>query len=593
MEEPESNLTRSLEDTKTLMEVAQGKSGADLALVNARVLNVYTGELLDNYAVCISGKWIAYVGKNPDGAIQENTQVIDIKGKTLIPGLIDGHTHLAWLSTPEAFLKHAIAGGTTTIITETLEAYPVAGLDGVLDLLESFQEQPIKIFSTAPPMVSTSSAVKGVAIEDLNKLIEREDIVGLGETYWQAVLQEPELFLPRLAAAQQSGKTLEGHSAGASEKKLMSYLATGISSCHEPITSEEVLGRLRLGMHVMVREGSIRRDLEAISKINTNGIDLRRLVLVSDSIEPGELLEMGYMEFILQKAIDCGFDPVTAIQMTTINAAEHFKLDHILGGIAPGRFADILVVPDKKTIDAEVVISNGKIVAENGKLTAPVKPHAFSIKSRNSIHLSKNIEPDNFDIPAPAGSSQVKTRIIHMVTDLVTQEHMETLPCENNKVLSDTGKDILKIAAVDRTISPGKTFTGFLHGFGLKAGALACSAAWDTSNIIVTGTDNADMAAAVNRIQELQGGAVLCLNGKILAELPMPIFGIMSDLSLEEIDRKLKAVKREANRLGVPFPDPVLSLITLTGAAIPFLRICEEGLVNLKNGKNVDLFVID
>ena len=150
MAEPKSNLTRSIDDTKALMEVAQGKSGADLALVNARVLNVYTGELLDNHAVCISGKWIAYVGKNPDGAIQDNTQVVDIKGKTLIPGLIDGHTHLAWLSTPEAFLKHAIAGGTTTIITETLEAYPVAGLDGVLDLLESFQEQPIKILSTAP-----------------------------------------------------------------------------------------------------------------------------------------------------------------------------------------------------------------------------------------------------------------------------------------------------------------------------------------------------------------------------------------------------------------------------------------------------------
>ena len=587
----QSNLIRSREDTKALMQVAKGNMGADLALINARVLNVYTGELLENYSVCIWNKWIAYVGGNPDGSIQENTRVLDMDGKTLIPGLIDGHTHLAWLSTPEAFLKHAAISGTTTIITETLEPYPVAGLDGVIDFLESLRDQPIKIFATAPPMVSTSKAATGISMADLNKLLERDDIVGLGESYWQAVLQEPDRYLPLIAGAQQSGKTAEGHSAGAGEKKLMSYLVTGISSCHEPITSQEALERLRLGLYVMVREGSIRRDLEAISKINDTGIDLRRLILVSDGIEPGDLLENGYMEWIVQKAIDLGFDPIAAIQMATINAAEHFKLDHLIGGIGPGRYADLLVVPDEKTIEPVCVISNGKIIAENGKLLKPVKPHRFSHMSRHSIRLSRKIAPEDFNIQIPGDRAEVTIRAIDMVTDLVTREHIITLPCRDGKVRIDPGDDILQIAAVDRTFSPGKTFTGFIHGFGLKAGALACSAAWDTSDIIVVGTNTADMALAVNRIHHLQGGAVLCKNGSVIEELPLPIFGIMSDLPLEEIDRKINAISEHAHRLGVPFPDPLLSLITLTGAAIPFLRICEEGLVNLKDGKIVDLFV--
>jgi len=302
------------EQTLQLMKVALGEKKADIAVVNANVVNVYTGEILRDIAITIKGKWIAYVGKNAQDTIGPQTEVIDARGQTVIPGLIDGHTHLAWFYTAAEFLRYAIAGGTTTVFTETLEPYAVSGYDGVIDFLESLRDQPIKILATAPAMVSTSQTARGMLPETLEKILARDDVIGLGESYWQAVLQEPDLLLPLFEKTLAAGKTLEGHSAGASDNKLAAYVAAGISSCHEPINAKQTLERLRMGLHIMVREGSIRRDLEEIAKIKDQGIDLRRLILSTDGVEPQDLIEKGYMEFVLQKAIDYGFDPISAIQ---------------------------------------------------------------------------------------------------------------------------------------------------------------------------------------------------------------------------------------------------------------------------------------
>ena len=578
-------------DAKTLMKVALGEEKADLAVVNARCANVYTGELLHDCAISVKGKRIAYVGKDPQITIGPATEVIDAKGKTVIPGLIDGHTHLALLSTAAEVLKYAIKGGTTCIVTETMEPFPVAGYEGLIDFLKSFENQPVKIFSTAPAMISISRTSNGISEQTLQKLLARDDIVGMGESYWQAVLQDPDNILPLFDRTLRAGKTLEGHSAGASDKKLSAYIASGISTCHEPINAEQVLERLRLGLHVMVREGAVRKDLEEVAKIKDHGIDLRRLVLVSDSISPADLMENGYMEGIVQKAIDCGFEPIHAVQMATLNVAEHFGLDHLIGGIAPGRCADLVIIPDIATIEAKMVISNGEIVAENGKLLIPPRRHDFSQKSLNSIILPREIKPSDFRIPAPAGNQKARVRAINMVTDLVTSEVVLTRPVISGKLSADANQDIIKISAIDRTHQPGNLFTGLIKGFGLKAGAIASSAAWDTSDIVVIGANDNDMAFAVNRIRSLQGGTVVCDREKILAELPLPIFGLFSDLPLETIDRQIKDVTKVAQNLGVPFPQPILSLNTLTGAAIPYLRICEEGYVNLKDGKPVFLFV--
>jgi len=577
--------------TEELMHVARGEKKSDIAILNASIVNVYSGELLHRWSVTIKGEWIAYVGKEPGHTIGPHTKIIDADGKTLIPGLIDGHTHLAWLLSPYEFLKHGMIGGTTTIITETMEVFPVSGYNGVIDFLNALNDQPIKIFATAPFMASISKRARGIPLGALKNLLLRDDIVGLGESYWQTVLQEPKKNLAILQEAANTGKTLEGHSAGAKAEKLMSYAIPGISSCHEPINQEEVLERLRLGMYVMIREGSIRSDLDAICSIKDSGIDFRRLILVTDGIEPKDLIYKGYMETLVQKAIDCGFDPIHAIQMSTINVAEHFALDSIVGGIAPGKYADILIIPDSKTIKAEQVISKGKIIASNGKLIAVPRKHTFSIASRNSVNLPTSLMPPDFSITIKTDLPYVHVRIIDQVTPLVTKEIIKSMPVINGEIRLDTDHDILKVAAIDRRFIPGKMFVGLIRGFHLSTGAIACSAAWDTSDIIVVGGNERDMSEATNRIHEIQGGAVVCANGKILEEIPLPIFGVMADISLEKIAKKMDNIKNITKELGCPFENPLLTLVTLTGAAIPFLRICEEGLVNLRDGKNLDLIV--
>ncbi|MEN8247036.1 MAG: adenine deaminase C-terminal domain-containing protein [Thermodesulfobacteriota bacterium] len=585
-----AHLTKD-KDIQKLMAVSLGQQPADLAVINARLLNVYTGEILGNQAICTCGPWIAYVGENPGESIGPDTELVDAASKTVIPGLIDGHAHLAWMATPDEFLKHIMIGGTTTIVTEVLEAYPIAGLEGTIELIESLQNQPIKCFCTAPAMVSISRQARKMPPNDLQALLDRGDVLGLGESYWQALLQEPDIILPRFKAALRSGKLLEGHSAGASEKKLNAYIAAGVSSCHEPIKALEVLERLRLGLHVMVREGSIRRDLEEIAKIQTMGADLRRLILVTDGVHPLELLEKGYMEYVVQKAIDYGFNPVTAIQMATLNVAEHFNLDQVIGGIAPGRLADMVVIPDIETIKAETVISNGIVIAENGNVCVPPRTHSWSQSILNSVHMPEPAQPSDFGVSAPIEAGKATVRTINLVTDLVTAQKEVSLPVVENEICSDSAQDVIKVAAVDRTHQPGKTFTGFLKGFHLKSGAFACSASWDASSIIVAGANDEDMAGAVNRIRKHQGGAVVIDQGKVVAELAMPVLGLSALLPIEEIVERLENIQSALTERGVTFPDPLLTLITLTGAAIPFIRISEEGLVNLKNGQMEELVV--
>ena len=573
------------EEASQLMKVALGEEKADLAVINAKIVNVYTGELLEDQSVTVKGKWIAYVGPNAGDSMGPQTEIIDARGQTVIPGLIEGHTHIAWLYSACEFLKYAMTGGTTTVITETFEIYPVSGYDGVVDFLESLKDQPIKLFGTAPAMISISQAARGIPPETLEKLLDREDVLGLGESYWQAVLQEPDGILTLYEQTLTAGKTLEGHSAGARDKKLAAYVDLGISSCHEPINADQVLERLRMGLHIMVREGSIRRDLAEISKIKDRGIDLRRLILSTDGVTPEDLIAKGYLEYVLQKAIDCGFDPVAAIQMATLNVAEHFSLDAFIGGIAPGRYADMVIIPDVHTIKAQWVISNGKVIAREGQLLASPRNHPYTTRSLNSIQLYRDTKPADFKIHVNDNPDSATVRVIDLVTDLVTAELKMQLPVSDGELKPDIDQDILKVSAIDRTNQPGKFFNGLIKGFGLKSGAMACSAAWDSSDIVAVGANEDDMAAAVNRIRALQGGAVLCEKGEILAELPLPIFGVMSDLPIEDISRRLKQIRKTAAALGVPHPDPLLTLITLTGAAIPYLRICEEGLVNLKDGQ--------
>jgi adenine deaminase len=588
---PAASALLTRRDSRQLMEVALGRQKADLTIINAAVLNVFTGELLKNQAVGIKGPWIAYAGEDPQPFIGPDTRVIDAAGKTLIPGLIDGHTHLAWITPVHEAVGVAMASGTTTIVTESMEAYPVAGCRGVVDFLGALADQPITILATAPPMMSISRQTAGIDPQELAALLQRDDIVGLGETYWQQVVTQPHRFLPLMHQALAAAKPLEGHSAGARGHKLAAYAATGVSSCHEPISADEVLERLRLGIHVMVREGSIRRDLAAIAPICCLGIDLRRLILVSDGIDPRELIRYGHMAYLVQKAVDQGFSPAQAVAMASLNVAEHFGLDAVVGAIAPGRQADLVLIPQPDRIAPEIVVAKGRIVWQQGRAAACPRPHRYAAASLITVQLPKILEAGDFDLPAPAGADTVKVRVIELVTDLVTREAQRDVPVIQGRVRTDPSTDLLKVAVVDRAVTPGTVFTGLVTGFGLRQGALASSAAWDTADIVVVGAAEADMALAVNRIAALQGGFVVCAGGRILAELALPVFGLISDLPLTELTQRLDRLQTAAATLGASFRDALLTLVTLTGAAIPFLRICEEGLVNLKDGATTGVIV--
>ena len=571
-------------DGHELMQVALGHQAGGLAVVNANLVNVYTGEIQPNHSIVTIGKWIAYVGPRRKEMIGPRTEVIDAAGRFVIPGLIDGHTHLALFFSIAEFLTYAVPGGTTTVVTEAFEPYAVGGYHGFVDFLDSLADQPIKLFATVPPMVSISRHLLGIDADDLKRLLAREEILGLGESYWQGVFQDPEAILPSMQATLVAGKKIEGHSAGARDKKLAAYAALGITSCHEPITADEVLARMRLGIHVMAREGNVRRDLKTIAEVRERGVDLRRLTIASDGVDPKTLLEEGYMERLVQKAIDYGFDPIEAIQMTTLNVAEHFNIDHLVGGVAPGRYADLVVIPDLGKICADVVISNGRVVAAEGKMVAPVRRHVFTQASRNSIAFQQALRPEDFTVRVEGRDRLAEVSVIEMVTDLVTREQKVSLPIRDGRIACDPSRGLNKVAAIDRNETPCRMFTGFIRGFNLSSGAVGGSAAWDTSNLIVVGADEADMAMCINRVHEMQGGVVVCRGGEVVEELAMPALGIISDLPMPDLAERLAAIAGALKRLGVTLPDPLLTLATLTGAAIPFFRISENGMVDLKVG---------
>jgi adenine deaminase len=574
-----------------LIRVALGEAEADLAIVNGDIVNVYTGEIMKRASVLIKGDKIAYVGNEAGKSIGPSTKVIDAAGKTLIPGLIDGHTHIDGPYSISEILRYIIKGGTTTIITEASDITSPLGYEGIIQFLASVKNQPIKVFVSAPPLGTISPVTEehATTVGELRQLLRRKEIIGLGETYWGEVINGNRRILDLIAETIKMGKRAEGHSAGATGNKLQAYIASGVSSCHEPITAEEVKERLRLGLFVLIREGEIRRDLEAISSIREENINFNRLALSTDGLGPGQLVSDGYMEFVVQKAIDLGFNPILAIQMATINPAQHSAIDDVIVGIAPGKYADIVIIPELDTIRAEYVISNGRVVARNGELLIPPRKHRYPKSSRNSIHLSRNLDAGDFAIHTEG--NRRKVRMIDQATELVTREAIVDMPVSDGQLKPNASKDILKVAAIERAYGTGKTFVGLIRGIGFKRGAIAISAVWDCGDIIVVGAEETDMAQAVNRIKQLGGGLVVCSGNRILAEIALPVSGIISTQPMEAIASSLYDIQQVANDLGCRLPDIRTTLAVLTTPAIPFLRICESGLFNLRQNSFVDLIV--
>jgi adenine deaminase len=583
-------MPKNQEERYALMQVALGEAPADLAITNGSVVNVYNGEI-EKASVLIKGERIAYVGNDLDKAIGPSTQVIDAKGKTLIPGFIDGHTHIDTIYSISEFLKYAVRGGTTTVITETATIAAPLGYEAVIQFLASIKNQPLKIFITAPPMVTLSPVTEEHALtaSQLGKLLRRKDVLGLGEPYWGDVVNGNQRVLDLINETVKRGKKAEGHSAGASGKKLQAYVSSGVSSCHEPINAEEVRERVKFGLFVLIREGVVRRELEAISPIKDDDAALNRLAISTDGIGPGHLIGSGYMEFLVQKAINLGFDPIRAIQMTTVNVARHFAIDDDIGGIAPGKYADIAIIPDLKTIQAEYVISNGRIIAQNGQVLIPPRQHRYPQSVLNTVQLARDFTASDFAIPAEG--DQAKVRLIDQVTSLVTREALIDMPVTEGQIRADAGQDILKVAAIERAYGTGKRFTGLIRGLGLKRGAMATTESWDCGDIMVAGADEKDMALAVNRVKELGGGVVVCAGGNIVAEIALPVGGVISNQTLETVADKIQRIQQATVELGAKSPNFGLTLATLPSPAIPFLRICSSGLFDLKTNRFTSLIV--
>jgi adenine deaminase len=577
----------TIENMNSIRNVALGKIPADRILLNGNVVDVYSGNIMEKCSVAIKDDWIASIGEDLSRCTGPDTEIIDVAGKFLIPGFIDGHAHLAYYCSAYEALRYIMRGGTTTIITELVECVYVMGYLGAIRFMESAKDQPIKVLSTVPiPLLLSKSGYEIIPdVKKLKKLLNRDDVVGVGESYWQMVLDE-KTQLPQMALESlRLRKTVEGHSAGARGEKLDAYMAYGISSCHEPTTVDEVLERLKVGLYVMIREGSIRRELDGVAGIKDMDINFNRIGLVTDGTDPRDLIKTGYMEYALQRAINYGFDPIKAIQMASINTAVHFHLDSYVGGIAPAKHADIVIIPDLQTIRPEYVFSKGKLIARDKELL--VQPRNYNFPTGGLKKLNKHVKAEDFKIKTNH-DGKTSVRVIDQITDLITREAIIDMQAVHGEIKADTSQDIVKLSLITWR---GDIANCFVRGFKLKKGAIASSNAWEVFGILVIGTNDEDMAIAVNRLTSFGGGIVVYADDEVKAELPLPLGGLITSMPLEETADRLDNIQEKAGELGIEYSDLPRTMAVLTSGAIPFLRISEEGLFDIKNNQTVNLIV--
>lgn len=582
-------LPLSIAERARLVRVALGEVPSDLLLRGGRVVNVYTGEVLD-WDVAVAGERIAAVGPDLGATAGPATEILDVAGKVLVPGFIDGHTHLDNFASIPELLRAAVPRGLTTFVSETAQIASALGCPGVRWFVEGLRGQPIHCFATAPTITFLTTDDGGgapvIGEAEMAALLEDPHVLGLGEVYWHRLLEPPERLLALIERCRALGKAVEGHSAGARGAKLCAFAAAGAGSCHEPIIAGEALERLRLGLHVLIRHGSVRRDLEAVAAVKDEGVSLRRATLTSDGIWPVELVEEGYMDAIVQKAIDLGIPPVTAFGMASLHVAEHYGLDGDLGGIAPGRSADLLVLPDLHRVRPELVIARGRVVAREGRLL--VEPRPISPPPYGGVCVDP-VSAESFRLPARGPTA--RARVIRIAGDILNAEEAATLPVRDGALQVDPAQDLLLAAALDRR-GTGARAVGLLGGFGLRAGALASTLSFDSADLVVVGATPEAMAGAVRHLVALAGGVVAVDGeGAVLADLALPLGGVASPAPVEEIARRLRAIEAAARRLGCRVPRPLLTLMTLTFQAIPVLRLTPRGLLEVKTQRTVDLLL--
>ena len=565
-----------MEKRNILSEVALGNIPPDTLITNGVLFNVFTREFIKKQSIWIKDGMIAYVGPDHHPLKEEKTMVIDAEGMVLLPGLIDGHTHtVSNRSGIEEFIKHVIPTGVTTVITETIELASVVGKDGIEYLVKGLEGQPIRFYYTVAPLcgLTPSEEIIAPSNEELLPLLKDPKCLGLGEIYWGNIFLEGrqgERVKELVSITLDLGKLIEGHTAGASGRKLQAYTDLGVSSCHEPVTEKEVLDRLRLGYWVMIREGSVRKELEGVKGIFKKKIDFRRLALSTDSVNPDEFLTEGYLDASLRSALKLGVPPKLAYQMVTINVAEHFRLDHLIGSISPGKMADILIIPSPDDFSPQWVMCDGKIISKNGKSLVEPKKVFFPDTMFDTVKIK------NFAFPSLPQKGKI--RAMELVTRLVTKEKIIDLEDP------EESKDVIMILALDR-LGSGKSFMGFLKGFGLKRGAYGTTMTWDTLDMFVAGCDTQSMETVIGRLKEIRGGGVYAIEKEVVSEFPAPLCGVVSLKPMEIVREEVKKLEESLRMNGVKWEKPILTVDTLGTAAIPHLRINHNGYVNLRDRK--------
>ena len=574
---------------KRLLDVAQGSAPADVVIRNGKLVNVFTDNIEENTAILIKDGRIVSMEENSGKASFAGATEIDAEGAFLCPGFIDAHTHLDSMFPYHEFVPFSLRGGTTTIITECAMAAGACGMKGVESFVESTKGYPLRCYFVAPPMTPPFPKMERAApftLKEFSTLLKREDFLGIGEAYWTRMVEGDDRVLKQAALAQSLGKCLDGHSSGARGKRLIEYALTGITSCHESVSMEEALEKLRLGMYVMIREGFVRKELPELSKLKDAKVDKRRIMMVSDVFDAPMLWEEGYLDSIVKKAIEYGFSPMDAIKMVTINPADYHHLRY-LGAIAPLRFADILFLRNLKDFTIEKVMVNGEIVVAGREFVKDIKPFVYPDEMTRTITVNK-LEENDFRIKARPGANRI--RVLHVANPTITRELVVEARAKVGYVEKDLENDIIPIAVVNRRQGKGMG-RGFIKGTGIKEGALATTLIWDTCNILTIGSSERDMRDAVNRLIDIQGGTVIIKNGRVIYEFPMPVYGLIPLMTMKQSMDKTKELDEMMKAIGTYLEKPFLTIQTIPFTGLPFLRITDKGLADIKNKRLVSLFI--
>ena len=561
---------------KKLIDVAAGRVKADLVLKNAMVLNVFT-ESLERRDVAVVGDTIAGLG------YYEGENELDLGGKILVPGFIDGHMHLeSSIIAPAEYEKAALIHGTAAVVADPHEIANVAGTDGLDYIMNLCEDLSMRVFftlSSCVPAAPLEESGETLEAEDLLPYYKKPNVVGLAEVMNSVgVTMGDEKLLKKLSDARAEGKAIDGHAPFLEGKELNAYTAAGVRSDHECTNSDEAIHKMARGQWIMIREGTAAKNLSALISL-TEPPYCYRAMFCTDDRHPEDLLYEGHIDAILKKAVAMGADPIKAVRMASLNPATYFGLSG-MGAISPGYKADIAVLSDLKDFNVEKMLIGGKLIAENGKTIekAPVEL-PYSEKILNSFHMPP-VDKDMLLLPEIKHCLRViRLKKRELLTDELIIEPSET--ARNNNCV-DLENDSLKAAVFERHHDTGHVGVGYITGYGLKSGAIATSVAHDSHNLIVIGTNEDDIAVAAEAVREMNGGLVVADGGKVIEALPLPIAGLMSPLSIDEVDKKLNALKAAAKRLGVSGDiDPFMTLAFVSLPVIPVLRLNGKGLIDV------------